>query len=375
VDVVVFLPMSLVSGLIGNIVREFSLVVVFSTLMSLFVSFTITPMLASRFGKIDHFTNKTLWGRISLGFERLFTGLQNAYARILGWSLGHRWVIYVVSLTLFVGTIALVPAGFIGSEFTAQGDRGELVVALKLDPQVTLYQNNQVTRQVETLIKARPEVKLVLSQVGRASGSVGTSAGTNNRSEITVILVDKKDRSVSTEGFGAQIKEEIRKIPGVRVKAAPTSITGNANQAPIQIVLKGTELAKVQQAATTVLDVVKTVPGATDVEFSVEDPNPELQVHMDRERLAALGFRWPTWAPRCKRPSTATTIRSTAKGASNTTSSCHRTASTARTRKTWATCRSSTTRASSCSSSSLPPWTRNWAPACSNAATASRPSR
>lgn len=125
VDVVVFLPMSLVSGLIGNIVREFSLVVVFSTLMSLFVSFTITPMLASRFGKLDHFTGKTLWGRISLGFERLFTGLQNAYGRILGWSLGHRPVIYVVSLALLAGSIALVPAGFIGSEFTAQGDRGE----------------------------------------------------------------------------------------------------------------------------------------------------------------------------------------------------------------------------------------------------------
>jgi HAE1 family hydrophobic/amphiphilic exporter-1 len=290
VDVVVFLPMSLVSGLIGNIVREFSLVVVFSTLMSLFVSFTITPMLASRFGKLDHFTDKTLWGRISLGFERLFTGLQNAYGRILGWSLSHRWVIYVTSLVLFVGTIALVPAGFIGSEFTAQGDRGELVVSLKLDPQVTLYQNNQVTRQVESIIKARPEVKMVLSQVGRSSGSVGTSTGTNNRSEITVILVDKKDRSVSTEAFGAQIKEEIRRIPGVQVKAAPTGITGNANQAPIQIVLKGTDLPKVQQAANTVLNVVKTVPGATDVEFSVEDPNPELQVHIDRERLAALGL-------------------------------------------------------------------------------------
>jgi HAE1 family hydrophobic/amphiphilic exporter-1 len=290
VDVVVFLPMSVVSGLIGNIVREFSLVVVFSTLMSLFVSFTITPMLASRFGKLDHFTNKTLWGRISLGFERGFNSLQEAYTRILQWSLSHRWAIYLVSFILFVGSIALVPLGFIGSEFTAQGDRGEIVVSLKMDPQVTVYQNNQITKQVEDLIRKRPEVKLVLSQVGRSSTTMGASTGTSNRSELTVILVDKKDRSISSEEFGAQIKKEINKIPGVQVKAAPTGITGNANQAPIQIALKGTELAKVQEAARTVLNVVKQVPGTADVEYSVEDPNPELQVHIDRERMAALGL-------------------------------------------------------------------------------------
>jgi HAE1 family hydrophobic/amphiphilic exporter-1 len=159
-----------------------------------------------------------------------------------------------------------------------------------MDPQVTIYQNNQITRQVEQLIKSRPEVKLVLSQVGRSSGSMGSSTGTNNRSELTVILVDKKERSISSEEFSAQIKDEIRKIPGVQVKAAPTGITGNANQAPIQIVLKGTELAKVQEAATTVLNVTRQVPGTTDVEFSVEEPNPELQVQIDRERMAALGL-------------------------------------------------------------------------------------
>ncbi len=290
VDVVVFLPMSLVSGLIGNILREFALVVVFSTLMSLFVSFTITPMLASRFGKLDHFTKETLWGRISLGFESLFTSLQNAYTRILRWSLGHRWAIYLLAFALFVGSIALVPAGFIGSEFTAQGDRGEMVIQLELEPQVTMYQNNQTTRQVEQLLMAQPEVKLVQSKVGYSSTQMGAGTGSNNRSELTVVLVDKKDRNVSTEQFGVRIKEQIQKFPGVKAKAAATSITGNANVAPIQIVLKGTELEKVREAANLVLGVVKQIPGTTDVEFSVEDPNPELQVKLDRERMAALGL-------------------------------------------------------------------------------------
>lgn len=289
VDVVVFLPMSMVSGMIGNIVREFSLVVVFSTLMSLFVSFTITPMLASRFGKLDHFTKNTLWGRISLGFEALFKDLQNTYARILDWALGHRKLVYLGSFLLFIGSIALIPAGFIGAEFIAQSDRGELIVSLEMEPQTTLYQNNQITRKVEKMIMTKPEVEKVFTNVGYASSQMAGSSS-NYLSEFTVILVDKKDRSISAEEFGNDIKEEIQKLPGVKAKAAPTSITGNANNAPIQVVVKGTDLAKVQEGANMVLAETKKLAGTTDVEFSVEDPRPELQVKIDRERMAALGL-------------------------------------------------------------------------------------
>ncbi|MBC7391230.1 MAG: efflux RND transporter permease subunit [Opitutaceae bacterium] len=289
VDVVVFLPMSMVSGMIGNIVREFSLVVVFSTLMSLFVSFTITPMLASRFGKLNHFTTATMWGKISLGIESWFTSLQNSYGNILEWALTHRKTVYAITLVLFAGSIALVPTGFIGSEFFAQADRGELVVSLELEPQVNLYQNNQVTRDVENLILARPEVQRVFSNVGY-SGTQMAGSATNYRSEMTVILKDKKERSMSTEEFGNDIKMEISRIPGVKAKAAPVGITGNANQAPIQIVLKGTDVVKVREAAELVLAVAQKVPGVTDAELSTEDPKPELQVKIDRDRMADLGL-------------------------------------------------------------------------------------
>jgi len=289
VDVVVFLPMSLVGGMIGNIVREFALVVVFSTLMSLFVSFTITPMLASRFGKLNHFTKDTLWGKIALGFERLFESLKNAYTKVLKWALTYRKTVYLICIVIFFGAIALVPMGFIGTEFFAQADRGELVVSLEMDPQITLAENNQITKEIEQMILAKPEVERIFSNVGYASAALAGTAA-NYRSEITVIMVDKEDRAISAEQFGDAIKSEIQKIPGVKVKAAPTGITGNANQAPIQVVLKGTNLEKVREAAEMVMGEVKKIPGTTDVELSTEDPNPELQVKLDRERMAALGL-------------------------------------------------------------------------------------
>lgn len=289
VDVVVFLPMSMVGGMIGNIVREFSLVVVFSTLMSLFVSFTITPMLASRFGKLDHFTKNTLWGRISLGFESMFESLQNAYSKILNWALNWRKTVYLLCLTLFIGAIALVPMGFVGTEFFAQADRGELIVSLEMEPQITLPENNKLTKRIEELILSKPEVDRLFANVGYASASMAGSAA-NYRSEITIIMVPKKDRKISAEKFGDDIKNEIQQIPGVKVKAAPVGITGNANQSPIQIVLKGADLTDVRKAAEIVVKAAQKVPGTTDVELSTEDPNPELQVKLDRERMAALGL-------------------------------------------------------------------------------------
>lgn len=289
VDVVVFLPMSLVSGLIGNIVREFSLVVVFSTMMSLFVSFTITPMLASRFGKLDHFTRKTLWGKISLGFEDLFESLKTAYSNILEWSLGHRRIVYLLTLVLFIGSIALVPGKFIGSEFITQSDRGELIVSLEMEPQINLESNNAIARKVEKMIMARPEVEKVFTNVGYAS-SGRAGAATNYLSEFSVVLKDIKDRSISTEEFGNQMKEEINQIPGVKAKAAPTTITGNANVAPVQVVVKGTDLDSITKAANTILEITKNLAGTADVELSTEDPRPELQVKIDRERMAALGL-------------------------------------------------------------------------------------
>ncbi len=290
VDIVVFLPMSMVSGIVGNIVREFSLVVVFSTLMSLLVSFTITPMLASRFGKLDHFTKNTLWGRISLGFESIFTSLQNTYISILDWALGHRKTVYLFTIALFVGAVSLVPTGFIGATFIPQSDRGELIISLELDPQVSLYQNNQLTKRAEQIIMARPEVDRIFTNVGYGSGRMSGSSS-NYLSEITVKLVDKKQRNVSSEAFGDEVKQEIQQdIPGIKAKAAPTSIMGGANDAPVQVAVQGTDMEDVQKAANIVLGVVKKIPGTADVEFSVEDPKPELQVQIDRDRMAALGL-------------------------------------------------------------------------------------
>ena len=289
VDVVVFVPLALTSGLIGNILREFSLVVVFSTLMSLFVSFTLTPLLASRFGKIEVLSKNTLWGRLNLAFERFLDRVKDEYGRILTWVLGHKRYIFLISMILIVGSIALVPGGFIGAAFMQQSDKGELDVTLELAPTVSVYQTNQVAQKVEKLLLAKKEVTNVFTNVGYSSTGLGTTSN-GNLASLSVKMVDKKNRTISAEDFGIEIQKEILQIPGVKVTVSPTSITGNANQAPIQVAIKGTDMAVIRKVAAEVKGIVASIPGTQNVDYSVDDPKPEVGVTLDREKMAQFGI-------------------------------------------------------------------------------------
>lgn len=288
VDVVVFVPLAMTGGLIGNILREFALVVVFSTLMSLLVSFTLTPLLASRFGKIEVLNPNTLWGKLNLGFERMIDRLTNAYGRILVWVLGHKRYIFLSVIVMLVGSIYLVPAGFIGAAFMPQSDQGEMSVQIELAPTASIYQTNAVAQRAEQIIMKHPEVTNVFSNIGYSSTGLGTSAN-SNLADLNVKLIDKKQRKLSTEQFGQMLKNEVSQIPGVRVTVAPVGIVG-ASQAPIMIAVKGTNLADIRKAAALVRQVTASTPGTQDVKYSVKDPKPEVTVNLNRDKMAQLGI-------------------------------------------------------------------------------------
>ena len=289
VDVVVFLPLSLVSGLVGNIMREFALTVVFSTLMSLFVSFTITPLLASRFAKLERLTDRTILGTFAVWFEGMFKKLSDEYVTILRWSLHHRSRIIILAVVLFFAALSLVPLGFIGSEFIAVADRGEFTVTLELPPGSTFDNTNYVTQKVEKIISEIPEVQKMFVNVGASSeGLLGQTS--NNNSELNVTLVPREQRSRSTDEIAEEIKLKTGEIPSVKVRVNPIGIFGTANQTPIQLVVSGTNYEEVRAAASKVADVMRTIAGTADVRLSSEDGKPETRVEIDRQRMAALGL-------------------------------------------------------------------------------------
>jgi HAE1 family hydrophobic/amphiphilic exporter-1 len=289
VDVAVFIPMALISGMIGSFLKEFALVVVFSTLMSLFVSFTITPLLASRFSKIERLTRNTLMGKIALGFEDMYKKLVAFYEKVLRWGLSHRKTVFGAATVLFIASFSLIVFSFIGSEFMPNSDRGEFTIQLEGESQNTLHQSNMLSEAVEKLLFSKPEVTKVSSDIGYSSSSM-VGGNEQHKSELTVKIVDKKERKQSVEQYAQQIKKEIlTTIPGLKVTVAAASMFGTS-QPPIQILLRGPDMNEIYKVSDKVMNLIKNIPGINDIRLSVEKSKPEMQILLDRDKMSMLGL-------------------------------------------------------------------------------------
>ena len=164
-------------------------------------------------------------------------------------------------------------------------DKGEFDVILEMNPQMTVYQNNQLTIQTENIIAAHPEVKSLYSNVGLSGRNTK-----NNETSITVKMVDKKERSIEVHAFAQQVKEEIMdKIPGIRTRVNPSRLISGVPD-PIQFTVQGVDYEQVQQTAAMILDIARNIPGTADVRYSIDDPRQEVQIKLDREKMASLSL-------------------------------------------------------------------------------------
>lgn len=292
VIVVVFLPIALTTGLISNIMKQFSIVVVIATLLSLLVSFTMVPFLYSRFGKLEHISPTNFFGKVIFAFEKQLDRFSQWIQAILRWALAHRAITIISAGMLFFASLALVGAGFIGSEFVAQGDRSEFILALEYPKKTSVDQNNVITKQIEEYVAAKPEVVSIFTSVGQSSESgMGSTQGTAYKSEINVKLVQASERDESSDIYGVLLKNEIlQKFPGVKVRSTPISILGTANQAPIQLIVTGPTYDTVMMFANKLMERVKKVEGTQEVKLSVESGSPEVVVTTDRRKMAELGL-------------------------------------------------------------------------------------
>jgi HAE1 family hydrophobic/amphiphilic exporter-1 len=290
VDVVVFLPLSLISGMIGNLVRQYSLVVVIATLMSLFVSFTVTPMLASRFAKVGETKGKHPLAFFSKGFEAGFERLVRFYERVLGWSLRHKTRTIIGTFALFVGSIALLAVGIVSSEFVPPLDKGEISVQMTAPSRTSILEMNSYAARAERAIYAIPEVSKVFTTVGQSSGGQWGLGGGSNTAEIDVTLVPAAERKRSATVVSEQIKTIVKAMPGMQVNTSPIGIFGSGDSYSLGMIVKGVDRAKVQEAALQIEAAMKRVEGTGEVKISASEAQPIVDVRIDRKRLSELGL-------------------------------------------------------------------------------------
>ncbi|MFZ1081377.1 MAG: efflux RND transporter permease subunit, partial [Candidatus Kryptoniota bacterium] len=289
VDVVVFLPIALVGGLVGKIFREFGLTIVISTLISLFVSFTLTPMLASRWSRLTHYTRESLIGGFVIWFEDLQKRLDKGYRNVLGWALRKRKTVLAISGgALF---ISILPLSFhlIGTEFMTQADRGEFALIVELPVGTSIEKTSATVMQIEGQLKKDPNIEQYFTTVGLSEQSFSKSTQPN-LAQIQINLKPAWKRNVTTEQEMRYVKGLAENFPGVKGRASVIGMFGTANNSPLQVEIQSENLSDVVSASQKISDIMARTDGVTDVKSSWETARPELQVIVDRERAASFGL-------------------------------------------------------------------------------------
>ncbi|MCB0687835.1 MAG: efflux RND transporter permease subunit [Saprospiraceae bacterium] len=290
VIIVVFLPIALVQGMISDLLFQFSLVVVASTAISLLVSFTLTPYLASRFSRLKHLDNSKLSDKPLVWFEGFISSIQNGYESILKWALKHKTIAVIIIFAMVFSSFSLLTHGFIGSEFVNSGDNGEFQVKVELPKESPIEQTNYVTQQIENRILKNPDVVSVFTTVGQSSGRMSNTTS-SYMAELNIKLVPAENRNLSSSEYADKIKHDLQEnIAGAKISAVPVSMVGAGSSAPVQIILQGADLEELLVYSERVQELVKQVPGTTEVKSTIEGGNPEIAVHIDRERMADLGL-------------------------------------------------------------------------------------
>jgi hydrophobic/amphiphilic exporter-1 (mainly G- bacteria), HAE1 family len=288
VDVVVYTPIAFMTGVIGAIFRDFGLVIASATLFSLFVSFTLTPMLASRWfhkglsGGIGHAAgSRHPLARFARVWDAGYANLETFYERVLRSSLRVRWLVVALAIGSFVGGIMLVTSGLLSTEYLPQDDSGRILLNVEMPAGTPLTATTDATLQVESRLMQVPEVDKIFTTVGQ-SGS--------RFSQLYVILKDKKDRRRGSQAIADEVRAFGQDTPGMTLKSSSISSLGSGGSTAIQVRIQGDDQKVLASLATQVADIVRNTPGAVDVSDGGVVGQPEMLISIDRDRASDLGL-------------------------------------------------------------------------------------
>ena len=295
--VAIFLPVAFMKGIIGKFFLQFALTIVFAVLVSMLVSFTLTPMMASIFLKSHKKSmpnamatgitgrqiqsRPSIWKRAGDFLEQYYKKLEVLYRRVLEFSLGYRKSVLFGALGVFALSLLIMTFG-LGKEFVPPEDQGVFMIRMEAPVDYSVEQVGKYFGNTEAIVREIPEVKTIFYVQGYA--------GYANRSLMIVNLTPKAQRKKSQEDIKKIVRVKLRQIPGLKVSAEDISMVGGGQrQVPIQYSIRGQDLAALQIYARQISAEFSKLPGIVDVDTSLEVGKPEFQVYIDRDRAADLG--------------------------------------------------------------------------------------
>jgi HAE1 family hydrophobic/amphiphilic exporter-1 len=296
--VAIFLPVAFMKGIIGRFFLQFALTIIFAILVSLLVSFTLTPMMASIFLQPHKKSipnpeahgsglqtpqppaRKKIWQKAGDLMEHYYKKLEEFYRRTLEFTLGYRKTVLVAALIIFILSLGLT--AFIGKEFVPPEDQGVFLVRMEAPIDYSVDQVERYFGKTEAMIQEIPGVKSVFYVQGYG--------GYANRGMMMVNLIPKAERKYNQEDIKKMARTKLRQIPGLKVSAEDISMFGGGiRNVPIQYSIRGQDLAALQNYSKQIVAEFSKLPGIVDVDTSLEVGKPEFKVYIDRDRAADLG--------------------------------------------------------------------------------------
>jgi hydrophobic/amphiphilic exporter-1 (mainly G- bacteria), HAE1 family len=290
-DIVVYTPIAFMSGSIGQLFRQYGLTVVAATLFSMLMSFTLTPMLASRWLRHGGPPRFKRLSAIGDKWDRGFEKIGEFFAQSVPWTVRTRWVVLLASLVLVVAAAMMIPLHLLGTEYAPAEDDNSFSVNLQLPPGTSLQATDQAARQMEGYIQALPEVQYYFTSVSIPGGG-GFNRGGASSVSIDVQTIPKDQRKRTVFELINALRGQARRIAGANFNggvSSPLPGGGGGGAGSINVSISGPDLDQVTQLSQQAQQTLLSVPGVQDVRNSNLNSVPELDISLDRVRMAQLG--------------------------------------------------------------------------------------
>ena len=287
--VAVFLPIGFMGGIVGKFFHEFGLTIVAAVLISMFVSFTLDPMLSSiwhdpqadrrRAGDPPTRYDRTI-GRVTHLFDRLTEALSRAYQRILRWSLRHKLATLGIALATFIASFLIIP--LLGAEFVPKADFSETQINFYTPVGSSLELTEARAKQVDAALRELPEVKYTVTTInsGQAAGKIYGA--------VYVRLVDRKDRTRSISEMSVPLRERLSRIPGITITNIGVTDLGGGKS--LQFSVQGPDLAELEQLSRLITPKLRAIPGLVDLDSTLKPDKPTVAIDVKRDTASDVGL-------------------------------------------------------------------------------------
>jgi HAE1 family hydrophobic/amphiphilic exporter-1 len=278
--VVVFIPVAFLGGEAGQWFKPFGLTIVSSVLVSLFVSFSLDPMLSAYWpDPYKPLEQRPLLSRILGRFNLWFDRRAEGYKAVIAWALDHRISMVTLAVATFIAALALPAMGIVGAGFVPEMDTSMFQIDVETAPGSNLQYTRLKAQEVARIVRQRSEVAYTYATVGGQDDAVDNGI-------VFVKLLPKTERSRSQQMVVADLRGQLTKLSGVTVSIS----TGfNPGEKQIQLQVHGTDAKELTRLAQAVADQLAQTPGAVDISLSTKGQKPELDVQLDRGLAGSLG--------------------------------------------------------------------------------------